>query len=252
MVKMKRFYLMLCFLMSIIGSAWGQETATKTFTLDVSEMGKDAVGKILTNGYSNEYISMSFSECQKYDYSIKINGWSDKVPLPFLTVTPNGNNVTITKVVLKGALDNNGNDQGKTIKVGDITLTAGKDEDNYSRTYEPTEGVSEPVVFVKEGGVSYMQSIEVTYTKTLTPTDNTIDVVDLNYVYNTNANRGFDRLGIQGFDITFAGGDGVKCYTDNGNQILIRNKKKDAESTGDQGQMIIALHDAAGENNGKY
>ena len=26
MVRMKRFYLMLCFLMSIIGSAWGQET----------------------------------------------------------------------------------------------------------------------------------------------------------------------------------------------------------------------------------
>ena len=30
MVKMKRFYLMLCFLMSIIGSAWGQETVEKT------------------------------------------------------------------------------------------------------------------------------------------------------------------------------------------------------------------------------
>lgn len=252
MVKMKRFYLMLCFLMSIIGSAWGQETVTKTFTLDVSEMGKDAVGEILTNGYSNEYISMSFLNCQEYENSIKIYGWSNNEPLQFLTVTPKGNNVTITKVVLKGALDKDGKDQGKTIKVGDISLTVGKDEDNYSRTYEPEEGVNDRVVFVKEGGVSYMHSIEVTYTKTLTPTDNTIDVVDLNYVYNTNANRGFDRLGIQGFDITFAGGDGVKCYTDNGNQIFIRNKKKDAESTGDQGQMTIALHDAAGENNGKY
>jgi len=166
--------------MSIIGSAWGQETVTTTFTLDVSEMEKNDVGDILTNGYSNEYISMSFSECQKYDYSIKINGWSDKVPLQFLTVTPNGNNVTITKVVLKGALSD-GNDQGKTIKVGDITLTAGKDEDNYSRTYEPTEGVSEPVVFVKEGGTSYMQSIVVTYTYT---TD-----------YNTNANASVLQIG---------------------------------------------------------
>ena len=77
---------MLCFLMSIIGSAWGQETVTKTFTLDVSEMGKDAVGEILTNGYSNEYISMSFLNCQEYENSIKIYGWSNNEPLQFLTV----------------------------------------------------------------------------------------------------------------------------------------------------------------------
>lgn len=203
---MKRFYLIICFLMSIIGSAWGQETETDTLKLDVSEMGQDAVEDILKKGYSDEYISMSFSECQKYNYSIKINGWSNDVPLHFLTVTPIVNNVTIKKVVLKGALSD-GKDQGKTIKVGDISLVKTQDEDNYIRTYEPTEGVSESVEFVKEGGTSYMQSIEVTYsyTKTFTPKYTTLNIIDFNYNGGTSVYNSLDRKGVMGFDVTFTG-----------------------------------------------
>lgn len=170
-LRMKRFYLTLCFLMSVIGSAWGQETVTETFTLDVSEKEKNAVGDILKNGYSNEYISMSFLNCEaKNDNSIFILA-STKVdgnyvdPLQIMTIEPK-EGVQISKIVLKG----DGN-QGKDIFTDDpenageyCEFTASDDNGNYLRIYEAT--INSSIKIYKKGGASAMNKVEVTYTYT--------------------------------------------------------------------------------------
>ena len=230
MVRMKRFYLMLCFLMSIIGSAWGQETKESSFDLGAITSGNGvnlagADGLILNVSYDTE-----ISENKSYFVSDG-RGYRCFAGATFKFTIPS--NVIVTSI--KYVSNKNGN---SVEKLGEVTITENENWTPFTvgkAEYYLWEGSlnSDTEFQIQKGsgdGNVYISSIVVTYTKTLTPTDNTIDVVDLNYIDGCSAGNGLDRA-LPDFILKFEGGDGSK-YNSPSMQIRYAS-----------GKMIVGLTD---------
>lgn len=228
-LRMKRFYLTLCFLMSVIGSAWGQETVTETFV--VAPTTTDEVNAYISNGAKSDdnLVSIQFNtesdnskknheEVIVPNFKLNVQTKNDVRTLRTIVVKPT-NGVTITNVKLYGV------DAKRNLVVNDTDIeettsehtqiTPEGDTGNWWVQY--SESSTSDITFSPTlksdlaARNAYIYKVEVTYsyTKTLTPTDNTIDVVDLNYISNRSANNGLDRA-LPDFILNFEGGDGCK------------------------------------------
>lgn len=175
---MKRFYLIICFLMSIIGSAWGQETVSKTV-----EITPDNVTMVSKNNYcyTADNLSVTLNAEENTDkkdgdgnaqINFKINSTAGR----HITVTPE-NGTTITKVVLWGL------EKQRPIKVTynskSVEYTTDTSTDNVifhiesgdnkvNTTWTATfkEGYDSEIKFEHSNGNLHINKIEVTYTYT--------------------------------------------------------------------------------------
>lgn len=202
MVKMKRFYLMLCFLMSIIGSAWGQESYTIVFNNSKTQSSEGyftlSEKQNLKSGSSCTYDNVSYTKGLKMELETSISFTNAKKC-----------NVTIVQWYTSD----------RTIKFDgtEIALDAATEtnKDNDYRKYV-IEGVETGTHTISRGnGESTIFLVEVNYIPVTQKTSDFI-ISDFNYATNRNANSGLDRS-LCGFDFVFSGGDGLKY---NGGGIL--------------------------------
>lgn len=164
--------------MSIIGSAWGEETVAPPFVVTPTD---ETVQGIVQNGISNEHVSITFSGIE----SIKAGSYKDENdnPLPCfkfngsgndkLTISPIGTGVTITSVTLRGISSK------RDMKVNGAVVESEGGTGNW--TIVGTPGDDGTVYFEYYSSNAYIYTITVEYTYT---TD-----------YNTNANASVLSIG---------------------------------------------------------
>ncbi|MEE1121025.1 MAG: Ig-like domain-containing protein [Prevotella sp.] len=217
---MKRFYLMLCFLMSIIGSVWGQETKECSFNLGAITSGNSvnlagADGLILDVSHD-----MEISEKPKSYFADKERGYRCYAGATFKFTIPS--NVIVTSI--KFVSNKNGNNVST---LGYVTVT---NNDNWEPfTVDKAESYlwngslnSDTEFKIQKGsgdGNVYISSIVVTYTYTpITTYDTSFYISDFNYYVGASgiAGDGLDRE-LAGFNFDYSGGDALKY---NGGGIL--------------------------------
>lgn len=170
-LRMKRFYLTLCFLMSIIGSAWGQETVTKTV-----EITPDNVTKVSNNNYSYTADNLSVtlnveinSDKKNHNGDVCDNFKFNDKRTCTITVPENA---TISKVEFYGISDNKGNialEDGTALTKRDDLSDEEKSLFHYITTYDNTQSGAKTLVFKRCDSYNYnchIQKIKVTYTYT--------------------------------------------------------------------------------------
>lgn len=166
---MKRFYLIICFLMSIIGSAWGQETESKTV-----EITPDNVTKVSNNNYS--YTADNLSVTLNVEINTDKKNPNGDVCDNFkfndtrtctITVPENAN---ISKVEFYGISDNKGNialEDGTVLTKRDDLSDEEKLLFHYITTYDNTQSGAKTLVFKRCDSYNcHIQKIKVTYTYT--------------------------------------------------------------------------------------
>lgn len=97
-LRMKRFYLIICFLMSIIGSAWGQETVTKEFCVAPTTI--DEVNAYISNGAKSDDNLVSIQFNTESD-NLKNNDEDVIVPNFKLNIKNKDNVYTLRTIVVK-------------------------------------------------------------------------------------------------------------------------------------------------------
>lgn len=227
-LRMKRFYLTLCFLMSIIGSAWGQETVIEEFFVAPTTI--DEVNAYISNGAKSDdnLVSIQFNtesdNLKKNDedvivpnFKLNIKNKDDVYTLRTIVVKPT-NGVTITNVKLYGVdamrgLVVNDTDIEETT-TDHTTINAIGSKGNWSAEYDipSTSDItfSPTLKSNLSANNAYIYRVEVTYTYTpITTYDKSFNISDFNYATNRNANSGLNRS-LCGFDFVFSGGDALK------------------------------------------
>ena len=213
-LRMKRFYLTLCFLMSIIGSAWGQETVTETFVVDAAD------GTDWKNDYVNANkpivstdgkLSITFEDGPNdgVQFDAQNTAFKFRQDDGYCVITPE-DGVIIKSISLTGKSSKrdilyifNGDTQQ--------TVTSEGETDNWTNSFDNTNEVPGVIKFARSGNNALITNIEVTYTYTpITTYDKSFNISDFNYVTNRNANSGLDRS-LCGFTFEFSGGDALKC-----------------------------------------
>ena len=228
-LRMKRFYLIICFLMSIIGSAWGQETVTKEFCVAPTTI--DEVNAYISNGAKSDdnLVSIQFNtesddskknheEVTVPSFKLNIKNKDDVYTLRTIVVKPTSG-VTITNVKLYGV------DAKRNLVVNDTDIEETTSEhtqiipegDTGNWWVQYSESSTSDITFSPtlksnlSASNAYIYRVEVSYTYTpITTYDKSFSISDFNYVTNRNANSGLDRS-LCGFDFVFSGGDGLKC-----------------------------------------
>lgn len=210
MVRMKRFYLMLCFLMSIIGSAWGQETVTNTFVVDAADgtnWKDDYVNKNNPIVSTDGKLSITFEDGSEDGVQFESGSTAFKFRRDdgYCIITPE-DGVIIKSISLTGKSTKrdilyifNGDTQQ--------TETSEGENDNWTNSFTNTDEVSGVIKFARTNttGNVLITKIEVTYTYTPDKTGLIQIPVDmLNISANTTAGDGFDRF-YRGVNLNFAG-----------------------------------------------
>ena len=218
MVRMKRFYLMLCFLMSIIGSAWGQETYSVT------------AGSTITAG-----AEFQATTSVKLTYGVEsASGWKIEERTP-----DNGADFgTIWATAESGAkLENNIPTSGTFVKIrpsatgkitynvfvntkttksvnvidgtGNIKASFQGSNDNKIAGQVEFNVIKDGVYYIYMTGSSSLRLGGFTFTPIIIY-DKSFDISDFNYATNRNANSGLNRS-LCGFTFEYSGGDALKC-----------------------------------------
>ena len=228
-LRMKRFYLIICFLMSIIGSAWGQETVTKEFCVAPTTI--DEVNAYISNGAKSDdnLVSIQFNtesddskknheEVTVPSFKLNIKNKDDVYTLRTIVVKPTSG-VTITNVKLYGV------DAKRNLVVNDTDIEETTSEhtqiipegDTGNWWVQYSESSTSDITFSPtlksnlSASNAYIYRVEVSYTYTpITTYDKSFSISDFNYVTNRNANSGLDRS-LCGFTFEFSGGDALKC-----------------------------------------
>ncbi|MEE1092630.1 MAG: Ig-like domain-containing protein [Prevotella sp.] len=169
---MKRFYLIICFLMSIIGSAWGQETVTEKFVVDATD------GTDWKNVYVNANkpivstdgkLSITFEDGSNDGVQFDSGNTAFKFRQDdgYCVITPE-DGVIIKSISLTGKSSKrnilyifNGGTQETVTSVGET--------DNWTNSFDNTNEVSGVIKFARSGDNALITNIEVTYTYTYTP-----------------------------------------------------------------------------------
>ena len=219
--------------MSIIGSAWGEETETTVTMSDYTQEEKDS--KSITR--TSDGVSFSLKNLSKIDGT---KGPNAVAGTEFVVSVPENSSIKNVEFNIGGSSS-----------AGSLRFQIYADDEIIESEHQPDLLKNCVMPYPKEGSLEntvrslkfvvvttdetkpsnfYITSAKVTYTKTLTPTDNTIDVVDLNYVHNTSVSNILDR-NLPDFVLTFEGGNGCKYNTPN---LLIRNAS---------GKMTVGLTD---------
>lgn len=192
---MKRFYLIICFLMSIIGSAWGQESYTIAFNNSKTQSSPGyfilSDKQNLKSGSSCTYDNVPYTKGLKMEQETSISFTNAKKC-----------NVTIVQWYTSD----------RTIKFDgtEIALDAATETniDNDYRKYV-IEGVETGTHTISRGnGESTIFLVEVNYIPVTQKTSDFI-ISDFNYATNRNATSGLNRS-LCGFDFVFSGGDALK------------------------------------------
>ena len=205
---------MLCFLMSIIGSAWGQETVTNTFVVDAAD-GTDwkndyvNVNKPIVSTDGKLSITFEDGENDGVQFDTQNTAFKFRQDDGYCVITPE-DGVIIKSISLTGKSSKrdilyifNGDTQQ--------TVTSEGETDNWTNSFDNTNEVPGVIKFARSGNNALITNIEVTYTYTpITTYDKSFNVSDFNYVTNRNANSGLDRS-LCGFTFEFSGGDALKC-----------------------------------------
>lgn len=230
---MKRFYLIICFLMSIIGSAWGQETysviAESTITpgeefqatasVNLTYGVENASGwKIETrtpeNGDAYGTIWATAESSAQLENNIPTSGTFVKIrPSATGKITYNvfvNTKTTKSVNVVDGAGKNitsfQGSDEQKI--AGQVEFDVIKDGTYY--IYMSGSGS------LRLGGFTFTPSAGDDTDDPVATSVSTFNISDFNFATNRNANSGLDRS-LCGFDFVFSGGDALKY---NGGGIL--------------------------------
>lgn len=187
---------MLCFLMSIIGSAWGQESYTIVFNNSKTQSSEGyftlSEKQNLKSGSSCTYDNVSYEKGLKMEDGTSISFTNAKKC-----------NVTIVQWYT----------YDRTIKFDgtEIALDAATEtnKDNDYRKYV-IEGVETGTHTISRGnGESTIFLVEVNYIPVTQKTSDFI-ISDFNYATNRNANSGLNRS-LCGFTFEYSGGDALKC-----------------------------------------
>ena len=215
--------------MSIIGSAWGQETVTKEFCVAPTTI--DEVNAYISNGAKSDdnLVSIQFNtesddskknheEVTVPSFKLNIKNKDDVYTLRTIVVKPTSG-VTITNVKLYGV------DAKRNLVVNDTDIEETTSEhtqiipegDTGNWWVQYSESSTSDITFSPtlksnlSASNAYIYRVEVSYTYTpITTYDKSFSISDFNYVTNRNANSGLDRS-LCGFDFVFSGGDGLKC-----------------------------------------
>ena len=211
---------MLCFLMSIIGSAWGQETysVTDESTITPGEEFQATTSVKLTYGVEGasgwEIATRTPANGDAYGTKWATAGkgaeLKNNIPISgtFVKIVPSANGVMEYNVFINTAnanpkVANVINATGETIAQftgGTENKIAGVLEFNVEKNEE---------YYIYTSGSSALCLGGFTFTPIITY-DNSFDISDFNYVTNRNANSGLDRS-LCGFTFEFSGGDALKC-----------------------------------------
>lgn len=155
--------------MSIIGSAWGEET------VNIAPTTLDDVRNYVENGFSNGQISIEFATEADESKGAPAFKFNYKNGVRYIKITPNSG-ATITKVIFEGI------DSKRQLVVNDLTneassgktlTTSSGEKGNWSTEY--TCSTSEPITFSTylsdkdKASNAYITSVSVTYTYTYTP-----------------------------------------------------------------------------------
>lgn len=221
---MKRFYLIICFLMSIIGSAWGEETVAPPFVVAPTTI--DEVNAYISNGAKSDdnLVSIQFNtesdNQKKNDEDVIVPSFKLNIKentLRTIVVKPTSG-VTITGVKLYGV------DTMRNLVVNDTdieetttdhtTINATGSKGNWWVQYsEPSTSditFSPTLKSTLAANNAYIYRVEVTYTYTpITTYDKSFSISDFNYATNRNANSGLNRS-LCGFTFEYSGGDALK------------------------------------------
>lgn len=234
---MKRFYLIICFLMSIIGSAWGQETFTAS---EFSSKFTDGNGEALSapvRGVSyetSENVSMMFgaSDGDMVWQTKEFNGTylgrsagqkkctiSDgKVTGFFYSFTPKvSGELEVTMYLNRTSSTTinissfNGTDfdvKATATRDNKEDFTLGKISVQAGQTYYVYHGTDTGELWFK--GYTFTPSAGDDTDDPVATSVSTFNISDFNYVTNRNANAGLNRS-LCGFTFEFSGGDALKC-----------------------------------------
>lgn len=225
--KLKSFFMLLSVILGGVSSAWADDT---------KEWSRDEQKTSLTvtadkNGSSvSEYSNYSLTyDGATYTKAVKIES---NTTITF--TTSNVADITIGVALKAGSSYTTSNANIKfddtateSLVTQDITV----DSDNKSEVrIKSFTNVAAGTHTIKRGGselgVFYIKVVEHT-----TPSVTTINISDLCYATNKNAQSGLDRT-VGGFALSFGGGDGVKC--NDADRLIMRY-------SGGQGSMTVAL-----------
>ncbi len=224
---MKRFYLIICFLMSIIGSAWGQETysviAESTITpgeefqatasVNLTYGVENASGWMIEtrtpeNGDAYGTIWATAERSAQLENNIPTSGTFVKIrPSATGKITYNvfvNTKTTKSVNVVDGAGKNITSFQGSGEQkiAGQVEFDVIKDGTYY--IYMSGSGS------LRLGGFTFTPSAGDDTDDPVATSVSTFNISDFNYVTNKNANAGLDRS-LCGFTFEFSGGDALKC-----------------------------------------
>ena len=231
---MKRFYLIICFLMSIIGSAWGQETVI--YAVENENVAADANKTV-----DKEHVLLTFGDAEwavkgisnaddNFKYTLDGSG-KNALDADGNTIKNNNIKIPVSGTFVKFDVRSNGKIDARYIVRNDTKTVYVTDNDlNVIKTIESTESdgnrkMFDDCVFDVEAGKSYYMWYSASklsfagFIFTPSAGDDTDDPVatsvstfnisDFNYATNRNANSGLNRS-LCGFTFEYSGGDALK------------------------------------------
>lgn len=222
-LRMKRFYLIICFLMSIIGSAWGQETVI--YAVENESVAADAnktVDKehvLLTFGNAAWTIKGISNADDNFKYTL--DGTSvNALDADGKTIKIDNIKIPVSGTFVKFDVRSNGKIDARYIVRSSTKTVYVTDNDlNVIKEIESTESdgnrkMFTDCVFDVEAGKSYYMwysASKLSFAGFIftpapkTPKYTTLNIIDFNYNGGTSVYNSLDRKGVMGFDVTFTG-----------------------------------------------